>query len=84
MSGDFTLDAMAHGFIFSDELNKKELSDEEFVDTLYATFFDKPADEAGKADWLGQLSSGTSTREQVLDGFLGAQEFANLVESFEL
>ena len=84
LSGDATLDAMAHGFIFSDELNKKELSDEEFVDTLYATFFDREPDAEGRANWLGKLESGECTRVNVLDGFLGAREFANLVKSFEL
>ena len=84
LSGEFTLDAMAHGFIFSDELNKKELSDEEFVDTLYATFFDRAPDAEGRANWLGKLESGECTRVNVLDGFLGAEEFANLVKSFEL
>ena len=83
-SGDATYAALAHGFIFSAELNAKNLSNEAFVDTLYATFFDRPADAEGKADWLGKLDRGECTREQVLDGFLGAEEFANLVKSFDL
>ena len=75
---------MAYGFIFSEEFTNKNLSNEQYVDTLYATFFDRAPDAAGKADWLGKLNRGKATREQVLDGFLGAEEFANLVKSFGL
>ncbi len=82
--GENTLKDMAYGFIFSKEFIEKNLSNEEYVDTLYATFFDREADAAGKADWLSKLNSGELSREQVLDGFLGADEFAQLVRSFGL
>ena len=83
-SGDATLNALAHGFIFSGEFKNKNLSDSAFVDTLYVTFFDRPADATGKADWLNRMHYQGYTREQVLDGFLGAEEFGNLVKSFGL
>ena len=84
ITGEATYAALAHGFIFSAELNNKNLSNEAFVDTLYATFFDRAPDAEGRANWLGKLESGEYTRVNVLDGFLGAQEFADLVEDFGL
>lgn len=84
INGEITLNDMAYGFIFSSEFANRNLSNEQYVDTLYATFFDCAPDAAGKADWLGQLNSGRATREDVLNGFLGAEEYANLVASFGL
>ena len=75
---------MAYGFNFSEEFTNKNLSNEEYVDTLYATIFDRLPDADGRADWLGKLSRGEYTREQVLDGFFGAEEYADLAESFGL
>lgn len=71
------------GFIDSDEFIEKNHSDEEFVEILYQTFFDRDPDPAGFADWMGRLSNGCS-RLEVADGFIGAQEFHQLVAGFGL
>ena len=81
LAGKATADKIAYGFILSDEFVNRNLSDEAYVDTLYRTFFDREPDEGGKAGWLDELAKGTS-RKDVLDGFLGAEEFANLKASF--
>jgi len=72
---------IAFGFIFSPEFVGKNLSDSDYVDTLYRTFFNREPDEGGKADWLNKLANGMA-REDVLNGFVGSQECINLVNSF--
>ena len=81
LDGKATADKIAYGFILSDEFVNRNLSDEAYVDTLYRTFFDREPDEGGKAGWLDELNNGAS-RKDVLDGFLGAEEFANLKAGF--
>ncbi|MCI7350633.1 MAG: DUF4214 domain-containing protein, partial [Ruminococcus sp.] len=72
---------MAYDFIFSPEFLQRNLSDEDFVDTMYRTFFDREGDPDGRADWLGKLKSGCS-REEVLAGFVYSQECADMVAKF--
>ena len=68
---------VANGFIFSDEFKAKNLNNDLFVKTLYSAFFGRAADIGGYNDWMNRLASG-QTREQVLKGFLGSQEFRDL------
>lgn len=75
--------AMAYDFIFSPEFVEKKLSDEDFVEIMYNTFFDRASDPEGKANWLKLLAEG-GTREDVLKGFVGSNECAELVESFKI
>lgn len=71
------------GFIFSQEFTNRGLSDDEFVKTMYRTYFGREADDEGYQKWMNTLQSGGS-REDVVNGFSGSQEFFNLVESFGL
>ena len=71
---------LARGFLFSDEFLSKNMSNSNFVDVLYATFFNRQADEH-KADWLGLIDSGW-TKTQVIDGFINSTEWANLCLTF--
>ena len=72
---------IATGFIFSSEFTNRGLDDDAFVTVLYRAFFGREPDTGGYNSWISQLSGGTS-RADVLNGFLGAQEFANLAESY--
>jgi len=81
LTGTAKVSDIAFGFIFSPEFVGKNLSDSDYVDTLYRTFFNREPDKDGKADWLNKLKSGTA-REDVLNGFVGSQECINLVNSF--
>ena len=81
LNGTATTADIAYGFIFSKEFTEKNYTDEQYVDILYSTFFDRAADEGGKQNWLNDLANGKS-REYVLNGFLGSQEFLNLAASF--
>lgn len=73
---------LAYNFIFSEEFLKKDLSNSDYVDTLYRTFFNREPDDAGKADWLNRMATQDYTREKVLEGFVGSQECIDLVNSF--
>ena len=61
----------------------KNLSNEDYVETLYETFMDRASDEGGKADWVGKLNSGVS-RQTVLEGFSRSPEFAKIMGEFGL
>ena len=72
---------IAFGFIFSEEFQNLNLCNEHYVDSMYAAFFDREGDAAGKSDWLGQLNSG-ATRGHVMTGFVNSEEFANLCAAY--
>ncbi len=82
-AGQTNPDSMAMGFMFSPEMQNRNLSDEQFISTAYQAFFGRDADAAGKAGWLDQLQSGMS-REDVVKGFTGAGEFDNLCQQYGL
>ncbi|WP_074888613.1 DUF4214 domain-containing protein [Butyrivibrio proteoclasticus] len=44
---------------------------------------DYAPDEVGRANWLNKLANGAS-REDVMNGFGGSQEFANMLAGFGL
>ncbi|WP_321311670.1 DUF4214 domain-containing protein [Halarcobacter sp.] len=72
---------VALGFFQSQEFVNLGLSNEQYVDILYQTLFNRQADSGGREIWLNQLISGVGKLE-VLYGFLNAQEFQNLADSF--
>lgn len=78
-----TPESVARGFVFSEEMLNKNLSDEEFVKVLYRVFMDREYDQAGLEDWVGRLQNKTS-REEVLKGFSDSKEFAEIIKSFGL
>lgn len=71
------------GVVLSDEFKDRSLSDNDFVEVLYKTLFDRSSDSIGKENWLNQLNNGAS-RETIFNGFVGSDEFAELVRSFGL
>lgn len=80
---DGDLYRLAYNFIFSAEYLNKNLSDEDFLENMYATFFNRPSDENGKNGWLKSMQNGMS-REEVLAGFVGSKECADMVAGFGL
>lgn len=74
---------LASGFILGAEFVGKNYSNEEYVDVLYRTFFNREAtvDPEGAAFWLNSLSAG-QTRESVLAGFVNSAEFDTLCTSY--
>ena len=72
---------IANGFIMSNEFTNRSLSNEDYVDTLYRTFFNREADQGGRANWLSELAAG-KTRGYVLSGFVNSTEFDNLCDAY--
>lgn len=73
--------ALASGFVNSAEFQARGLSDEEYVDVLYATFFDREGDEGGKNYWLSEMAKGMD-RNEVLAGFVNSKEFGGICEDY--
>ena len=74
---------VAKSFFNSKEFINRNLSNEDYVETLYETFMDRASDAGGKADWVNKLNSGVS-RQTVLEGFSRSPEFSNIMKSFGL
>ncbi len=72
---------IAKEFILGAEFTLRGLTDEQFLDTLYQTFFGREADADGKAFWLSVLQAG-QTREFVLSNFVNLPEFTMLCETY--
>ncbi len=72
---------LARGFIMSPEMNNKNLSNADYVETLYKTFFGRGSDPEGKAGWVQALDQGVP-RQQVMAGFVNSNEFTMLCDSF--
>lgn len=66
--------AMAMYFFDSPEFLATPLADDEFVERLYLTFFNRPADPSGRSYWAAELSSGLS-RELLMFSFMFSPEF---------
>ncbi len=81
LSGTNTAKQAAYGFVFSNEFKDKNLSDEEFVKTMYRVFMDREADGAGLNAWIEVLRSGQS-REHVFNGFADSAEFHGICASY--
>lgn len=73
--------ALSEGFILSPEFTGKNVSNDEYVNILYRTFFDREADAAGKKTWIDYLNAGTS-RRFVLAGFVNSAEFDTLCAQY--
>ena len=67
---------VAQGFIFSEEFINRGTNNNQFVEILYRTFFDREPDNDGMNYWVGLLTSGTS-RQDVANGFIFSQEWAD-------
>ncbi|WP_321311287.1 DUF4214 domain-containing protein [Halarcobacter sp.] len=72
---------VANGFFNSPEFVNRNLSNENFVNILYNTFFNRSPDTAGYQNWVDQLNNG-ETRQNIIDGFSNSQEFENLANEY--
>ncbi len=72
---------IAAEFLLGEEFKLRGLSNEEYVDVLYKTFFNREADAEGKKLWTDVLNAGNS-REFVLSRFVNLNEFKNLCATF--
>ena len=60
------------------EFMNRNLSTEDFVETLYKTFFDRDSEADGKAFWVSSLKDGKMTRTEVVNGFIESIEWCNI------
>lgn len=70
--------ALAKVFFFSPEYLAYNRPNNEFLEDLYQTFFQRSADADGLNYWLGQLNSGL-TREAAVASFMFSQEFTDFM-----
>ena len=82
-TGELTMKEVAINFLHSEEFLNKGLNNVEYVKVLYRTFLGREADEAGLADWTGQLDRGEKTRDEIVAGFSGSQEFAAIMAQYQ-
>jgi len=71
----------AYGFLFSTEYTTRSSSNETFVNDLYRLMLGRNADPTGKANWLSELSKGSS-RQQIFAGFANSVEFRGICDSY--
>ena len=73
----------AYGFVMSDEFQGKNLSNKEYVKTIYIGLLDREADPVGLAEWVKVLEDGGS-RLDIFYGFADSPEFRDLARSYNL
>ncbi|MCQ2483678.1 MAG: DUF4214 domain-containing protein [Clostridia bacterium] len=73
--------SLAKNFIFSAELENRQLSNKEFVKVMYDAFFGREADPEGLAVWTEKLDGGAS-KNLIFKGFAESAEFENLCNSY--
>lgn len=81
LAGRVTGAQVADGFIFSDELLSKNLSDDKFLNIMYPAFFNRQPDARGFINWMNVMANGAS-RQYVLAGFVHSIEFKMLCDSY--
>ena len=64
------------------EFMNRKLSVEDFVETLYKTFFDRRSDAAGKKGWVETIKSGRKTRAEVVNDFIESTEWCNVCATY--
>ena len=73
-------EGIAASFLASDEFKKsygEKTSNEEYINNLYKNVLGRKADNDGLDYWIGQLVTGTETREEILLGF--SESFENKI-----
>ena len=78
-NGDKKIKETVLYFFTSDEFVGFKLSNDEFLNRLYKTLFNREPDGPGKAYWLKRLK--TDSRKKVVQCFMEEQEFRNLCNS---
>lgn len=79
-SGEKTGAMAAAGFLQSKEFQNKDLSNEQYVETLYQLFMGRKPDEAGYQYWVSLLENGMS-RTYIANEFCTAKEFVQICEN---
>lgn len=82
VSGELCGTQVAYGFVYSNEMQNANLSNEQYVDRLYHIFMGRDPDDGGFQDWVGKLNDGTLSRDDVFAGFANADEFYEICNDY--
>ena len=78
----WTATQVAQFFYNSDEFKSLKVSDSDFLDKSYQTFFNRAADAGGKAFWLDQLKNSGKKRESIFYNFALSDEFKRVCDGY--
>jgi len=82
-NGEFNGADCARFFLLdAPEFMNRGLSVDDFVETLYKTFFDRESDAAGKAGWVDAIKTGKMTRAIVVENFIESTEWCNVCATY--
>ena len=76
-SGESNLQAVAQSFLLSEEFKERygaNVTNAQYVETLYINVLGRDYDQDGYNYWLGNLNEGTETRNELLLGFSESTE----------
>ncbi len=73
----------AYGFFMGKEMERRKLSNADYVEILYRTLMERAPDSKGKAHWVELLNSGVS-RVGVFRGFAESAEFTKICDNYAL
>ena len=82
VSGSQSGAEVAYGFVNSTEFKNRDLNNDQFVRTMYKSFFNREPDDTGYANWYTSLQNGSKTRLQVFEGFVKSGEFKTLCANY--
>jgi len=68
---------VAYGFVFSQEMDGKNLSNEEYIKILYRAFLGREYDVDGLNYWIDKMANGGYSKLDVYYGFSRSTEFIN-------
>ena len=71
----------AFGFCLSAEMERRKLSNADYVEVLYRAIMGHPSDSKGKAYWVELLENGVS-RRGVFRGFAESKEFTRICDDY--
>ncbi|HEX7132233.1 MAG TPA: DUF4214 domain-containing protein [Iamia sp.] len=79
-----SLNTISQSFATSNEFRVKygNLTNQEFVETIYDNILGRPGEPDGVAYWTGQLNSGAKNRGQVMVGFSESGEYKTAQAKF--
>ena len=73
--------AAARAFINSDEFKSMKLNNSDYLAVLYSVFFNRDMGAEERDYWLSELKT-NATRESVLEGFIGSNEWKDICKQF--
>ncbi len=66
------------------EFMNRGLSVDEFVETLYKTFFDRDSEPKGKSFWVTSIESGKMSCAEVVENFIESTEWCNICAKYSV